>query len=252
MKHILLLLLVTILFWGCSGSIDTTNMTPEEKLNYAVKLYNEEDYEETINELQAIILQYPGNAVVDDAQYYLGMTRYQRGEYILGGYEFSKLIKNMTASEFIPLSQFMLAECYFLLSPNFNLDQRYTKKAIEEYQAFIDFFPANEKVPEAETKISGLNEKLAQKEYSDALIYEKLEYYSASIMYYSNIIEVYHDTKYAPMAMYNKIILLVERNRNTEAMAEINKFLSRFSNDTRAEDVQQLKISLEGKLSASN
>jgi outer membrane protein assembly factor BamD len=179
------------------------------------------------------------------------MTRYQRSEYILAAYEFSKLIKNMTASEFIPLSQFMLAECYYLLSPNFNLDQRYTKKAIEEYQAFIDFFPTNEKVSEAESKISELNEKLAQKEYSDALIYEKLEYYSASIMYYSNIIEVYHDTKYAPMAMYNKIVLLLERDRNNEAMAEINKFLSRFSSDERAEEVRQLKTSLEGKLSAS-
>lgn len=244
--------MISVIFWGCSGAIDTTNMTPEEKLKYAIDLYNDEDYEEAVNELQAIILQYPGNAVVDDAQYYLGMTRYQRGEYILAGYEFSKLIKNMTASEYIPIAQFMLAECYYLLSPNFNLDQRYTKKAIEEYQAFIDFFPTNEKVQEAELKITELNEKLAQKEFSDALIYEKLEYYSASLLYYTNIIEVYHDTRYAPMAMYNKIVLLIDRDRNAEALTEIDKFLSRFSNDSRVEDVRNLKVSIEGKLSASN
>lgn len=244
--------MIPVIFWGCSGAIDTTNMTPEEKLKYAIDLYNDEDYEEAVNELQAIILQYPGNAVVDDAQYYLGMTRYQRGEYILAGYEFSKLIKNMTASEYMPIAQFMLAECYYLLSPNFNLDQRYTKKAIEEYQAFIDFFPTNEKVQEAELKITELNEKLAQKEFSDALIYEKLEYYSASLLYYTNIIEVYHDTRYAPMAMYNKIVLLIDRDRNAEALTEIDKFLSRFSNDSRVEDVRNLKVSIEGKLSASN
>ncbi len=244
--------MIPVVFWGCSGALDTTNMTPEEKLKYAIDLYNDEDYEEAVNELQAIILQYPGNAVVDDAQYYLGMTRYQRGEYILAGYEFSKLIKNMTASEYIPIAQFMLAECYYLLSPNFNLDQRYTKKAIEEYQAFIDFFPTNEKVQEAESKITELNEKLAQKEFSDALIYEKLEYYTASLLYYTNIIEVYHDTRYAPMAMYNKIVLLIDRDRNAEALTEIDKFLSRFSNDSRVEDVRNLKISIEGKLSASN
>ncbi|QQS37330.1 MAG: outer membrane protein assembly factor BamD [Ignavibacteriales bacterium] len=252
MKHIFYLLFIPLIFWGCSGSIDTTNLTPEEKLNYAIELYNDEDYEEAINEFQAIILQYPGNAVVDDAQYYLAMTRYHRGEYILGGYEFSKLIKNMTASEHIPMSQFMLSECYYLLSPNFNLDQRYTKKAIEEYQAFIDFFPTHEKVAEAESKIAELNDKLAQKEFSDALIYEKLEYYTASLMYYTNVIETYHDTRYAPMAMYNKIVLLIDRDKNSEALTEINKFLARFSDDSRAEDVQKLKTSLEGKLSASN
>ena len=69
------------------------------------------------------------------------MTRFQRGEYILAAFEFSKLMKNMPASEFVPISQFMISECYYELSPNYTLEQKYTKKAIEEYQAFIDFFP---------------------------------------------------------------------------------------------------------------
>src|SRR5690606_16732392 len=157
MKKILLLFFITVIFFGCSSSLDTVNFSAEEKLNYAMKLYEEEDYETAVNEFQAIVLQYPGNPVVDDAQFYLGMTRFQREEFILAAYEFSKLVNNMPSSEFVSRGQFMLAECYYQLSPHFSLDQKYTKKAIEEFQVFIDFFPSNEKVAEAETKINELN-----------------------------------------------------------------------------------------------
>ncbi len=251
MKYLITLILFTGIFWGCSSSIDTTNFSPEEKLAYAIKLYEDEDYEIAVNEFQAIVLQYPGNAVVDDAQYYLGMTRYQREEYILAAYEFSKLVTNMPASEFVAQGQFMLAECYYKLSPHFSLDQKYTTKAVEEFQVFIDFFPSSEKVPEAETKINELNEKLAQKEYGNALIYEKLDYYTAALNYYTNVLEIYHDTKYAPMAMYNKIKLLIDRERNSEALGEISKFIQRYPDNVNFQEIQELKSSLENKLSAA-
>jgi outer membrane protein assembly factor BamD len=251
MKHFILFILTGLFFFGCSSSLDTINFSAEEKFTYAKKLYDEEDYELAVSEFQAIVLQYPGNAVVDDAQYYLGMTRFQRSEYVLGAYEFSRLVKNMTASEFVPDAQYMLAECYYQLSPHFSLDQKYTSKAVEEFQAFIDFFPSNEKVPEAERKINELNEKLAHKEFDNARIYEKLDYYRAALNYYTNVFETYHDTRYAPMAMLNKIKLLVERERNSEALAEISKFIKRYPDNSNLNEIQELKSSIENKLSAS-
>jgi outer membrane protein assembly factor BamD len=251
MKKILAFYLLILMFIGCSSSIDTTNLGSQERLDYSIKLYNDEDYELAITELQAIILQFPGSAVVDDAQFYLAMTRFKRGEYILGAFEFSKLIKNIPASEFVPRAQFMLSESYYELSPNFTLDQKYTKKAIEEYQAFLDFFPADPNVPEAEKKIRELNDKLAHKEYNNAIIYEKLEYYTAAINYYDRVVEVYHDTQYAPMALSNKINILRSRDKTRDALNEIDKFLQRYPNDQRAKELESLKASLESLLSAS-
>src|SRR3989339_161433 len=251
MEKIFALYFLILIFFGCSSSIDTANLGSQERLDYAIRLYNDEDYEIAITELQAIILQFPGNAAVDNAQYYLAMSRLKRGELILAAFEFSKLIKNMPVSEFVPQAQFMLAESYYELSPNYTLDQKYTKKAIEEYQAFLDFFPANPNVAEAEKKIRELYDKLALKEYSNALIYEKLEYYTAATRYYDSVVEVYHDTQYAPMALYNKISLLRSREKTRDALDEISKFLQRYPNDQRAKEMENLKTSLENLLSAS-
>jgi len=156
-KLVILLSLTVVLFWSCSSSVVVSELTPEEHLQYATKLYEEEDYLEAVKEFESILLQYAGSSLIDDAQYYLGLTRYKREEYIIAAYEFSKLIKNMPASSFVADAQFMLAECYYGLSPNYNLDQVYTKKAIEEYQVFIDFFPLNERVHKAEEIINELN-----------------------------------------------------------------------------------------------
>jgi outer membrane protein assembly factor BamD len=224
-------------------------MTPENRFAYGVKLYNNEDYEQAVNEFSAIVLQFPGNAIVDSAQYYTGMTRYKRKEYILAAYEFSKLIKNMIASKLISESQYMLAECYYKLSPDFTLDQKYTRSSVKEFQAYIDFFPTGDKVSDAEMKITELNEKLAHKEYNAAYIYSKLEFYRAAYKYYDNVVEIYHDTKYAPLAMYDKTRLLISRDRSADALIEINKFLQKYPSDSRIKEMQDLKNNLE--LSAS-
>jgi outer membrane protein assembly factor BamD len=251
MKYLISLFIVAVLFTGCSSSIDTANMGPDERLKQGIKLYEDESYLEALNEFQTIVLQYPGSKVIDDAQYYLAMTRYQRKEYILAAFEFSKLIKNMPASEFVPKSQFMLADCYFMLSPAYPLDQKYTKKAVDEFQAFVDFFPTNEKVAEAEKKIRLLNEKLAEKAYNGAYIYEKMEYYTASLFYYDNVIETYHDTKFAPMAMNRKVYVLIERQKYAEAIREINKFLEKYPNDENSGTLKNLKDKLSAQSASS-
>lgn len=250
MKNILALIFVTLFLFACSSTEDTTNMTPEERLAYAIRLYQDKDSEEAVKEFESLILQYPGSSIVDDAQYYLAMTRFQREEYILAAYQFSKLIKGMPSSEFLADAQYMLANCYYELSPDFPLDQQYTKKAIEEFQVFIDFFPLNEKAAEAETKIKELNEKLARKEYDTARIYVKLEYYNAAIKYYDNVLEVYHDTKYAPLALYSKINVLIDRGRDSDALSASIKFLEKYTGDENYEEVQSIKNSLESKLTS--
>jgi len=234
--------------WGCSSSQNTINLNAKEHLDYALKLYHDEDYLDAIQEFQSIILQYPGNTVVDDAQYYLAQTRFERHEYIMGAYEFSKLIKTMPASEFVPSAQYMLADCYYELSPDFRLAQQYTKKAIEEFQAFIDFFPTNERVKDAEQKISELNEKLAHKEFYTAQLYQTMDYYNAALMYYKEVTENYHDTKYAPEASYSRIKLLVERNQNEEALHDIALFLERYPNDPNVSEIKDIKSRIESNL----
>lgn len=242
-----LALAAVLLFVRCSSSVDTATMTPQEYYDYVMELYNDEDYLEAIKEFQNILLQYPGSAINDDSRYYLGMSYFKHEEYILAAYEFSKLIRDMPASPYLEDSQYGLAESYYQLSPVYSLDQKYTEKAIDDFQEFIDFFPASAKVEEAEKKIKELNTKLAEKEFNSARIYEKMEYTNAALQYYEYVVNDYHDTEYAPTALYRRIKLLIEKERTGEALTDIETFLMRYPQDENAEEITALQSELREK-----
>ena len=46
---------------------------------------------------------------------------------------------------------------------------------------------------------------------------------TAALKYYDSVTEIYHDTQYAPLALYHKINLLVDRNRDSEALTRSTK-----------------------------
>lgn len=239
-----LILFAVIFFTNCSSSVDTSKFSVDDYFNYAMKLYNDEDYELAIQEFQNFLLQYSGSSFNDDAQFYYAMTYFKRGQYLLAAYEFSKLIRNIPASPFVPEAQFMLAESYYQLAPPYQLDQAYTKKAIEEFQVFIDFFPADKRAEEAERKIKELTERLAEKEYQSGLIYEKMEYEKAAIKYYAFVADTYHDTKFAPISLYRKIQLEVKKGMKTEAIADINTFLNRYSENEYTSEIKKIESQL--------
>jgi outer membrane protein assembly factor BamD len=248
MKRIIILLFITTFIWNCSSSVDTSTLTAEQHLEYAKNLMIEEDYDEAVREFQSILLQYAGSPVNDDAQYFLALTYYKREQYLLSAYEFSKLIRDIPASEFVQDAQFMLADSYYQLSPNYQLEQSYSKKAVEEFQAFIEFFPLHPKVEEAERKISELYSKFAEKDYNNARIYEKMEYFTAAIKYYTMVKDTYHDSKYAPLAHYNLIQLLVQREKFDEALTNIADYLRKYPDDNRAAELKVLSKELEENL----
>lgn len=243
-KKLLILFVFGLAAAGCASSVNTQNMTAEEHLNYAMKLLNDEDYLQSINEFQTILMQFPGSSIIDQAQYYLAESHFKKQEYILAAYEYSRLIKDIPASKLVPQAQFMLAESYFQLSPNYQLDQRYTRKAIEEFQAFIDFFPTDQRVPEAEQKIRDLNSKLAEKEFNAAHVYEALEDYTAALYYYNLVEETYHDSRFAPLAKYNKIKIYMAKKDSQNALKEISSYLEKYPQDTNVAELKKYQESL--------
>lgn len=247
MKKILVVVLLTILLFGCSATKDTTMMNANEHLAYAMGMYNKEDYQFSIREFQSILLQFPGSAVNDNAQYYLAMSYFKSEQFLLSAYEFSKLIRDIKSSEFVSMSQFMLAESYYQLSPPYQLEQSYTKKAIAEFQSFIDFFPVDAKGEEAERKIYELNIKLAKKLFESARIYEKMGYFNASIEYYTKVFEVYHDTEFAPIALYKKINILMDKEKDTLAIESMKLFVDKYPDNEHFSEIKNLYDELSSK-----
>jgi outer membrane protein assembly factor BamD len=236
---------------GCGSTDLTTSPTAEDRFKHAKALFDNRDYLEAINEFTVVTLQYQGSAFASDAQFYLGESRYDRGEYLLAGFEYSVVKRNYPASPRVPDAQYKMAMSYYMLAPRSALDQKYTKKAIDEFQAFVEYYPSNEHAADADAKIKELTGRLARKEFETAQLYATMEYYKAATYYYNDVIERYHDTEFAPLSLLGKTELLISRSKYQDAKVEISRFLARYPNSVLRARGDQLKEKIDRELATS-
>lgn len=226
--HLAVVLAALVLFAGCSQDEVAPPRSAEAIFEHGRKLYDDEDYHEAYEEFRLLTLQYPGSALADDAQFLMGEAKFKRGEYILAAYEYDVVVKSMPTSKFVPEARYKKALCHYELSRPYYLEQGETKKAIDQFQAFIEYHPTDPRVSEAEAKIAELNTKLARKEYESGIIYMRMEYYRAAGVSFDYVLEKHHDSPYAEPAYFKKGEALYYRKRYREARDVLRGFLERY------------------------
>lgn len=232
---------------GCGSSEQAVTLTPEQRFDAAKKKFDNEDYLDAANDFTVITLQYQGSKVAADAQYYLAECRFMHEDYILAAFEYGVVKRNYPASARVADAQFKLALCYYYRAPRMQLDQEYTRKAIDEFQSFVDYYPNHPSVPEAEEKIRELTTKLARKQFACAELYLTMDYTKAALYYYDSVIEKYHDTEFAPRAYLRKAEILRDKGRVPEAIAELSKLIARYPHSEELRDASELRDKLEKK-----
>lgn len=215
-------------------------------------MLDDEDYLHAINEFTIITLQHQGSAYADSAQFFLAECRFRRGEYLVAATEYGYLKRSYPASPLVPEAQYKLALSYYNLSPPSMLDQQYTRKAIDEFQAFVEYYPSSVRAEEASAKIMEMNTRLARKTYETARLYETMEYYKSSIYYFDDIIEKYHDTEFAPLAYLGKVEVLITRKKYEDARTALQKFYDRFPNSVLQSRADKLKETINKELQGIN
>ncbi len=234
-------------FFGCSSNEATVQLSSEERFRLGMKAFNEEEYLEAIEEFKVVAIQFQGSVVADSAQFYMAESRYNREEYILAAFEYEVLLRNMPSSVFVSRSRFARATCYYNMSPKSYLDQNYTRKAIDEYQAFLEYHPSDSLASIAEAKIAELNMKLAKKDYENGIIYMHMEYYKAATYYFDVVLEKFHDTEYAEPALLKKTEALVNRKKFSEAREALDKFYVKYPTSKLLADAAKLREELQSK-----
>jgi outer membrane protein assembly factor BamD len=243
-----LVVMAAILVAGCGSTEVSTIMNVEDRFARAKALFDKRDYLEAINEFTVITLQYQGSAVAPNAQFYLGECRFKREEYLLAAFEYSIVKRNYPASNRVADASYKTALCYYNLSPKPALDQQYTKKAIDEFQSFLEYYPADSNAVDAEAKIRDLTTRLAKKEFDTARLYTTMEYYRSAMFYYDDVIEKYHDTEYAPLAYIGKVQLLMSRKKYNDASTEARRFLDKYPNSVLRSQMERLKADIDSEI----
>jgi len=221
---------------SCKSTEVQKVLSAEDRFDLGKQKFDKGDYLDAIEQFNIVKVQFSGSSVGDDAQYYLGECHFKQEEYLLASEEYQTLRRSMPASPLVPMAQYKTALCFYMLSPRSPLDQVYTRRAIDEFQAFIEYNPKHELVKDAEEKIVELNNKLSKKLYDAGRLYVKMEEYKPAIIYFSAVIDKYHDTEFAEPAYIGKLQALLALKHYGEAYDEAQKFLQKYPESSYKDD----------------
>jgi outer membrane protein assembly factor BamD len=244
LNNLLSFLILLIVFAGCSSEEATKQLSAGERFKLGMTAFKDKDYLAAIEEFKVVSLQYQGSSVADSAQFYMAECRYLREEFILAAFEYDVLVRTMPSSIFVSRSRFRRASCFYELSPESHLDQNYAKKAIDEYQAFLEYHPTDTLASLAGQRIGDLNKTLAQKDYENGITYMHMEYYKAAAFYFDLVLDKYHDTQYAEPSLFKKAEAMTYRKKYAEAKEALDKFYIKYPASTLKSDADKLKIDI--------
>lgn len=213
-----------------------------------LKEFNDNNFLEAQKLFDIIKLQYPASQFADDAQYYLAEIDFKKEKYIMASFNYNLLRRLYPGSEFSQICLFKSALSLYKQSPKFDRDQDYTKKALTAFQEFQNLYPKDSLYNESNKLIEDLRNKLAEREFSVAELYKKLEYFKSSLVYYDVVINDYEDTKYYEPAYIGKITTLVKIKKYDEALSLIDLYSKSFPESKYKSDISDLKSKALAKI----
>ena len=202
MRKLFSYLLLLVCFCGCTEYAQVVKSKDVDyKFEYAKKAYDQRKYLQAATVLNDVITPLRGTAKGEEALFLLGMSYYENKDYLNSGVYFKTYYNRYPKGKYAELSRFYSGYGYYLSSPDPQLDQSNTVKAIEELQGFLDYFPRSDKVTIAQNAIFELQDKLTLKELQNAQLYYNLgnflgNNYQAAIITAQNALKNYPYSKY--------------------------------------------------------
>ena len=212
----LIFFFVGIFLFSCNSYQKMLNSKENvPKLKAAQKYYDQGEYRRANRLYEQIIPSYRGKPQAQRLIYFFANSHYQMGNYYLAAYQFESFVKSFPKSEKLDEANFMIAKCYYMLSPIYSLDQENTNEAMEKLQIFIDNYPKSNYLSEANGYIKELQVKLEKKDFEISKQYYTIRDYKAAISSLDNFISNFPGTPFRENALYYKFISQYEIATNS-------------------------------------
>ncbi len=197
-----MLLISAVMFTSCGEYQHVLKSTDANyKLDFAKRAFEQKKYVQAATVLEDIVPIFKGNEKAEDALYLLALSDYENKDYPNASAYFRSYYTRFPKGKYTELARFYCGYGYYLDSPEPQLDQTGTVKAIEELQGFLDYFPHSDKVSLAQSAIFEMQDKLTLKELQNAQLYYNLgnylgNNYESAIIVAQNAIKSYPYSKY--------------------------------------------------------
>jgi outer membrane protein assembly factor BamD len=255
-KHLAYIIVFIGILTSCSGydkllKSNDTELKYKEAMNY----YEKGKYMKAYSLLENVATHYKGTSKSEHVLFMIAESYRKNEDYITAYNYYQTYTKTFPNGPSVDDCYFYCGMCYYELSPDPRLDQTDTKKAIEEFELYLDLFPNGKHVLEVNEKIAELTDKLVKKEYLSSKLYYNLgnylgNNYLSAIVTAESVLMKYPNTTYKEDLMililrskYEQAKHSVEEKRKQrfiETIDEYYHFRSEFPNSKYTKEVEKI------------
>lgn len=223
-KRILLMIAAAAVMTSCGEYQRAQKSTDYDyKLDFARRAFEKKHYVQAATILEDCITVFKGTEKAEESLYLLALSNYENKDYPTSGAYFKTYYTRYPKGKYAELARFYSGYGYYLDSPDVQLDQSGTVKAIEELQGFLDFFPRSDKVTIAQNAIFELQDKLTLKQLQNAQLYYNLGTYMGN-NYESAVIVAQNALKDYPYSKYKEELeFIILKSRYQEAANSVDE-----------------------------
>ncbi len=204
---------------------------PEERLRYAWALLEKRSYFSAQQAFEDLIFSAPGSAIIDSAHFGLAETYFDMGNYIQAVSEYRTVVSSFPRSGLVDDAAFKIGVANWEQSLSYKLDQTETLRSIEAFRAFIQDYPASNRVEDALEYLRQAEDKVALKTIYQAESYRKLGTegdYQAAVIYYSEAILGYPSTSHMARAVWGLGETYFKMGESESALQTFAALIARF------------------------
>lgn len=175
----------------------------DELYEAANRYYQNEDYNKAIILYDKVLPVIRGSEKSELAEFNYAYSHFRTKRYIEAAGYFKTFYDTYNRSPMAEEAFFMHAYSLYLDAPDFNLDQRSSKEAVNAIQLFINRFPSSSSYERAMEMITDLQKRFEEKAYQESKMYYRLteglfpgDFYRACIVNFQNFAKNYPDSDY--------------------------------------------------------
>ncbi|MBO4738906.1 MAG: outer membrane protein assembly factor BamD, partial [Bacteroidales bacterium] len=127
--------------------------TKEEKLAAAKRYYEQGAYLSAAQLFEELFPLYVADPEGDTILFLFADSYLKNRDFLMAAYHFKDYVRRYPLSPNVEQASFLAAKCYFLNSPDYNVDQTDSKMAIESLQLFINTYPNGQYVEQSNAMI---------------------------------------------------------------------------------------------------
>ncbi|MBL8028948.1 MAG: outer membrane protein assembly factor BamD [Fibrobacteres bacterium] len=221
MRLLLTAIIASILILSsCSPRTVAVEPTVTERLTAAKERFNNKRYYDARQAFESLRFDYPGDEVMGEVQYYIGLCHYHMKDYMMAEHEIRYFQRDFGEThELYDDAAYWLCKSMFMQALPAKLDQTITLKAVDECTIFLEQLKNSEYAGEVVNIRKDCLERLAEKEFLAGRQYRRMGYASSAIHYFRTIEQEYPTSRWVAAVRFEWAYSLYDQKNYSDALA---------------------------------